>query len=65
MKYAYSTLAVIGLVAGIVLFLWHGLHVEPLLALIFGAVCAVAAEVSELADKITAQGSGTTEPEEE
>jgi hypothetical protein len=57
MKYVYSTLAVIGLFGGVVLLLWRGFNGEALLAFIFGAVCAVAAEVSELGERIKAQAS--------
>lgn len=53
MKYVYGTLAVVALMIGLVLWYSQGLAVEALLTFIFGAVCAVAAEVSELGEKFT------------
>jgi hypothetical protein len=55
MKYIYSTLSVIGLLGGVVVLLLRGFNAEALLVFIFGAVCAVAAEVSELGEGIKAQ----------
>ena len=55
MKYVYGTFSALGLLGGLVLFPF-GID-KALLAFIFGAVCAVAAEISELAEKVVAQTS--------
>jgi len=44
-------MATIGILAGIAMSLMRGLGTDALLAMIFGAVCIVAAEVSELSEK--------------
>ena len=51
MKYVYGSMATIGILAGIAMSLTRGLGTDALLAMIFGAVCIVAAEVSELSEK--------------
>jgi hypothetical protein len=60
MKYVYGLFAVLSLLGGVALLLLRGLSVETMLTLIFGAVCAVAAEVSEVGEKLLAQMSVAT-----
>ncbi len=52
MKYVYSSLAVLGIAAGIYQFLVSGEYNEAILTMIFGAVCLVAAEVTELSESV-------------
>ncbi len=51
MKYVYSSMAVIGITAGVYL-LFTGRYSEAMLTMIFGAICLVAAEISELSEAL-------------
>jgi hypothetical protein len=62
MQYVYGMLAVLGFGGGVVALLYFGFTVQPLLLLIFGAVCAVAAEVSEFSKLVeSAARRGTSD----
>lgn len=62
MKYVYSTFAILGLLGGVLLMFLRGFNAESILALVFGAVCAVAAEISELNEKFVSKDSSSTKP---
>lgn len=51
MKYIYGSMASIGILVGISM-LFVGTPINAILTLILGAVCMVAAEVSELSEKL-------------
>ena len=55
MKYVYSTLAIAGLVGGLLTLAWRGFGVEAMLVFIFGAICSAASEITELGEKIKAR----------
>lgn len=59
MKYVYSTLAILGLLGGVLLMILRGFNAESILVLVFGAVCAVAAEISELGEKFVSKDSSS------
>jgi hypothetical protein len=59
MKYIYSTLAILGLLGGVLLMILRGFNAESLLVLVFGAVCAVASEISELGEKFVSKASSS------
>ncbi len=63
MKYVYGTLAVLGILIGFLKLIVPsvGQAMDALLWLIFGAVCAVAAEISEIGDRIEKPKSPTQE----
>ena len=52
MKYFYSTVATTSIVVGIFLLMFSGLQITTIGIMIFGAVFVVAADLTEMAEKI-------------
>jgi hypothetical protein len=51
MKYVYGSMATVGVLTGVGM-LFSGPYANAMLTLIFGACCMVAAEISELSEKL-------------